>query len=368
MLSLRSSTTGLSSPISIRGLASAGNLRPPISLRQLILSRSQGGTGVRFCGVPDPQPGVDMTVFGTPGGRWSRGTLTFHVDSARSGMAPNVVDSVISRAFALWQQTTPFFAFSQVNANSDIEIRFGGSELDTGFGKPGGILGVGQYPERGHIYFDDAETWSSNRLLPIALHEVGHALGLSHSTNRSSVMYPFDEGHTVVDAESAEAIRTLYGWHAQTPLVDRGTSDGPALAVAGYPDFTNTYLKLYMAWKGTPGDTGLYWSQFADGAWSPQSRIEGVGSSHGPALASYPVVDAQASSTGLFLAWKGIPGDAGLYYSTYRIGLDTAWAPEGNRGRGNQLQPGVVCVWWPDIHGVERCGRRRWNILRCVRW
>lgn len=51
----------------------------------------------------------------------------------------------------------------------------------------------------GDIHFDDEETFTVSRqngavdLRWLALHELGHSLGLAHSTNKRAIMYPIYE-------------------------------------------------------------------------------------------------------------------------------------------------------------------------------
>ncbi|TOY84667.1 Zn-dependent protease [Levilactobacillus brevis] len=44
----------------------------------------------------------------------------------------------------------------------------------------------------------------------VAIHELGHALGLDHSSNRRSVMYPIDQGLTQLSAGDLKALKYLY--------------------------------------------------------------------------------------------------------------------------------------------------------------
>jgi hypothetical protein len=267
------------------------------------------------CGNPTgPMGDVDILTFGSPGGRWSRGMLTFSINADRSNLPANVVNNIISSAFAQWQAVSPFFNFTQVGANGNIQLSFGGVELDSRFGTGGGIAGAGAYPEIGRVNFDSAETWTANLLLSVALHEIGHVLGLSHSNNRASLMYPYNMSMSVIDGETQDALRNLYGWRPQIQLGDRATSDRPALAVTSIVNFTSSTQDLHMVWKGTGDDQGIYEADLINNVWTPQRRINGIGSSQSPALASISRGDG-TPSTGLIMAWKGINDDQGIYYA-----------------------------------------------------
>ena len=95
------------------------------------------------------------------------------------------------------------------------------------------MLGRAYYPAGGgDIYFDDSENWTLNTtyrllneksLLITAIHELGHALGIAHSTKPSALMYAYQGGRTLnwwmvlmlvevkLDVDDIQAIQTLYG-------------------------------------------------------------------------------------------------------------------------------------------------------------
>jgi predicted Zn-dependent protease len=66
----------------------------------------------------------------------------------------------------------------------------------------------------GDIVFNSQETFTPQSLFSVALHEVGHALGLPPSTDPTSVMYNTFNNNSALNAGDVAAIRGLYGARA----------------------------------------------------------------------------------------------------------------------------------------------------------
>ena len=70
-----------------------------------------------------------------------------------------------------------------------------------------------QEPLAGDVHFDDAEGWrigADTDLYSVALHELGHSLGLGHSDLPGAVMYPFYRRAETLTPEDVRAILGLY--------------------------------------------------------------------------------------------------------------------------------------------------------------
>ena len=106
-----------------------------------------------------------------------------------------------------------------------LDLRFVSGDHPQSDGR-GKIAGSAYFPSSGgDIYFDDEENWTletTNRLfyetniLIVAIHEVGHALGLQHSGKCSAVMAPgqyslYRVGDVQLDVDDIQAIQALYG-------------------------------------------------------------------------------------------------------------------------------------------------------------
>ena len=145
--------------------------------------------------------------------------------------------TAISNAFDTWVSVTnltilqvgdtglPFDNVNATGANAG-DIRFGGYAFDGVFG----VLAHAYLPPEngvtaaGDAHFDIAEPWVLS-VLPegsptpgqidwetVLLHELGHSLGLDHSTAPGAVMTAFYSGvHRVLSPDDIAGIQTLYG-------------------------------------------------------------------------------------------------------------------------------------------------------------
>lgn len=132
----------------------------------------------------------------------------------------------ISRAFDKWASATQF-TFTRIENNSssadvtvDISIGFHSRDHGDGFpfDGPFGVLGHASPPTRGKLHLDADEPWSIGPmpghidLETVALHEIGHLLGLEHSSVEGAIMYPsVSDGMTKdLHGDDVQGIKELY--------------------------------------------------------------------------------------------------------------------------------------------------------------
>ncbi|KAL6136375.1 hypothetical protein ACLB2K_061675 [Fragaria x ananassa] len=110
---------------------------------------------------------------------------------------PSEATGAVARAFATWAGNTHFtFSQAQNYENADLKIGFEKGDHGDGsaFDGPGGVLAHAFYPTDGRFHYDADENWSVGAkpgafdLETLALHEIGHLLGLDHSSVEGAIM------------------------------------------------------------------------------------------------------------------------------------------------------------------------------------
>ncbi|XP_038716109.1 metalloendoproteinase 3-MMP-like [Tripterygium wilfordii] len=128
----------------------------------------------------------------------------------------------VARAFQRWAANTHFtFTQTQDYRNADMTISF--HSRDHGDGAPfdgrGGTLAHAFAPTTGWFHYDADEPWSVGAtrgafdLETVALHEIGHLLGLGHSSVEGAIMFPtISSGVTKLGlhGDDLQGIKVLY--------------------------------------------------------------------------------------------------------------------------------------------------------------
>jgi len=197
----------------------------PTTVRTLELPR---------CGVPDIPPrgrassgvSADFVLRGCDYEGKFR-TLTFAFVSGTADLAGDTERPPIRNAFNTWQNEISI-DFSEVGTANNPNFTIGwftGNHGDgSSFDGPSNVLAHAFFPppcggpNSGKLHFDDAETWRLQAapgvfdVETVALHEIGHLLGLDHSTVPGAVMFPTYSGaRRALSADDIAGIRSLYG-------------------------------------------------------------------------------------------------------------------------------------------------------------
>ncbi|KAL8034550.1 hypothetical protein ABFX02_12G035200 [Erythranthe guttata] len=141
------------------------------------------------------------------------------------GFLSNVPANAVApaeRAFQNWDNATHFtFKRASSGQTPDLTIGFlrGNHGDGASFDGPGGTLAHAFAPTNGRLHYDADERWSVDpvantfHLETVALHEIGHLLGLGHSSIQAAIMYPSvsaGQAKIKLNSDDIQGIKALY--------------------------------------------------------------------------------------------------------------------------------------------------------------
>jgi hypothetical protein len=174
------------------------------------------------CGLPDMRNGVAFTTTC----KWNQQSLTYAFNNGTTDTGGAEFQAV-RNAFLTWSLVVPLtFREVGINVNHDIEIDWRNAN-DPDFNMVGNIAAHADFPPGcgfinntlpRPVHFDDSENQWAIGSVPntvdvesFALHEIGHILGLGHSTVAGAVMVNIVGFLRVLQSDDVDGIRSLYG-------------------------------------------------------------------------------------------------------------------------------------------------------------
>ncbi|CAD6189301.1 unnamed protein product [Caenorhabditis auriculariae] len=157
------------------------------------------------------------------GSYWSTKEIKYRLTKPSSSLPVEVLREVFRKAFKVWEEDTGLEFVETAHESPHIDIQFRSREHGDGepFDGKGDVLAHAFFPRYGgSLHFDDDEDWSASRnfgvdLYAVAVHEIGHALGLKHSHVSTAIMAPFYKQYTGnglhLHNDDKLAVKRLYG-------------------------------------------------------------------------------------------------------------------------------------------------------------
>lgn len=144
-------------------------------------------------------------------------------------LSQDVIRTTFATGFSKWSNTSLLSikeVFDENMANITIKFLEGNHGDGHDFDGPGQLLAHAFYPISSRIggdaHFDLGEKWTlwdsedSTSLFAVAIHEIGHSLGIGHSSESKSIMYAwYRPQHIELHDDDKHAINSLYGVRPQ---------------------------------------------------------------------------------------------------------------------------------------------------------
>jgi Matrixin len=194
---------------------------------------SANGNIGRKWGDPTFGTGATVTYSFMPTGTSCEAIFSGCTVKSLADFMPTAFLSEIRKAFDSWSAIAniKFLEVADDGAAFDRptnsgDIRLGGRTIDN-------YIAFGYYPPinsismAGDIHFESNNSWKiafdapgfGYDIFTLAVHEIGHAIGLAHVTNIPSVMYPYYDGMNkgILQADDIAGAQYIYGSRPQEP-------------------------------------------------------------------------------------------------------------------------------------------------------
>jgi hypothetical protein len=156
--------------------------------------------------------------------KWDTTDIKYYFINGTDKLPADEEKTVIGQAFGLWAAQTPLtFAETTTENDANIVIEWAVGDHGDGdpFDGPGDVLAHASFPNpydgrQAFLHFDDERWVNSNNqnvdLMTVAAHEIGHTLGLAHSSDPNSLIYPsYDGPRRFLGQDDIAAAQDLYG-------------------------------------------------------------------------------------------------------------------------------------------------------------
>ncbi|CAF1461806.1 unnamed protein product, partial [Didymodactylos carnosus] len=142
------------------------------------------------CGNKDSP--LSSSLLALANSKWRKNRLRWTLRNSSSRISHAQSLNIIRDAFEHWIKHIPL-DIEQVCTICEADVVFNFGPVDG----PSRMLAYAYLPEDGRVHFDSAENWierfdhNGTNLFLVAVHEIGHALGLDHTLkDKQSIMYP----------------------------------------------------------------------------------------------------------------------------------------------------------------------------------
>ncbi|XP_058839760.1 matrix metalloproteinase-19-like [Topomyia yanbarensis] len=219
-------------------------------------------------------PRCGLAELNTVQDRWTKQLLTYRIRSFPKSFEPAIARQLIRSAFEQWSKHTNLNIVEVSGTTADIYVSDEPAVHRDRLGQEcifqrNTTLAHAFFPEVGDIHYNRDRSYSEEEFLSASMHEIGHSLGLDHTTSRSSIMFPMHiRYHTEIPEEDREALQALYG-------VRRIFKQGVPFATAKKTPSLCSLNKIDTILNDHTGQTFIFAGEhyFALGERNPEGRL-----------------------------------------------------------------------------------------------